>query len=90
MIDSQTQAIRVLDAAREIDLHIPENLPVVGYDDVEIAEHLDLTIMRHLLFVSGEKGVRLLLEVMEDPLREPKCEILPSEFIIRNTTAPPG
>lgn len=87
---SDTQAIGVLEAAREIGLRVPEDLSVVGYDDVEIAELLGLTTVQQQLIESGEKGVRLLLEVMEDPLREPKCEILPSEFIIRNTTAPPG
>ncbi|MGB2896866.1 MAG: LacI family DNA-binding transcriptional regulator [Anaerolineales bacterium] len=87
---SDTQAIGVLEAARELGLRIPEDLSVVGYDDVEIAEHLGLTTMQQLLIESGEKGVRLLLEVMEDPLREPVCETLPTELIIRNTTAPPG
>jgi len=87
---SDTQAIGVLEAARKIGLRIPKDLSVVGYDDVEIAEHLGLTTMQQRLIESGEKGVRLLLEVMEDPLREPECETLPTELIIRNTTAPPG
>ena len=85
---SDTQAFGVLEAARETGLRVPEDLSVVGYDNVEIAEHLGLTTVQQLLIESGEKGVRLLLEVMEDPLREPECEILPSEIIIRNTTAP--
>jgi LacI family transcriptional regulator len=87
---SDTQAIGVLEAAREIGLRIPEDLSVVGYDDVEIAEHLGLTTVRQLLIESGEKGVRLLLEVMEDPSKDPVCEILPTELIIRSTTAPPS
>jgi DNA-binding LacI/PurR family transcriptional regulator len=87
---SDTQAIGVLETARETGLRIPEDLSVIGYDDVEIAEHLGLTTVRQLLVESGEKGVRLLLEVIQDPLREPKCETLPAELIIRNTTAPPG
>ena len=87
---SDTQAIGVLEAARETGLRVPEDLSVVGYDDVEIAEHLGLTTVQQFLVASGEKGVRLLLEVMQDPLREPECETLPTELIIRNTTAPPG
>ncbi|MCJ7824687.1 MAG: LacI family transcriptional regulator [Anaerolineales bacterium] len=87
---SDTQAIGVMEAAREQGLRIPEDLSVLGYDDVEIAEHLGLTTVRQLLIESGEIGVRLLLEIIEDPLREPECEILPTELIIRNTTAPPS
>ena len=84
---SDTQAIGVLEAARELGLRIPEDLSVIGYDDVEIAEHLGLTTIRQLLVESGEKGVRLLLEVINNPQRKPACEILPTELIVRNTTA---
>ena len=87
---SDTQAIGVLETAREAGLRIPEDLSVIGYDDVEIADHLGLTTVRQLLVESGEKGVRLLLEIMQDPLREAECVTLPTELIIRNTTAPPG
>ncbi len=87
---SDTQAIGVMEAARDAGLRIPDDLSIVGYDDVEIAEYLSLTTIRQLLVESGEKGVRRLLEVMEKPSREPVCETIPTELVIRTTTAPPG
>lgn len=87
---SDTQAMGVLEAARELDLRIPEDLSVIGYDDIEIAEYLNLTTIRQLLFESGQTGVQLLLETLAAPSKDPVCEVLPTELIVRGTTASPG
>ncbi len=84
---SDTQAIGVLEAAREANLRVPEDLSVIGYDDIEIAEHLGLTTVRQLLFESGEQGVKLLLESIQNPTEEARTIIMPTELIVRNTTA---
>jgi len=89
-VASDTQALGVLEAAREIRLRVPEDLSVVGYDDIEIAEYLGLTTMRQPLYESGQRGVELLLEALGKKPEEPVCEVLPTELVIRGTTAPPG
>ncbi len=86
---SDTQAMGVLEAARDAGLDVPHDLSVIGYDDVEVAEYLGLTTVRQLMYESGQRGVELLLEVLDDPTGEPVCEVLPTELIVRNTTAPP-
>ena len=87
---SDTQAMGVLEAARNLKMHVPENLSVIGYDDIEVAEYLGLTTIRQLLFESGQRGVELLLETLETPPAEPICEVLPTELIVRQTTTPPN
>lgn len=87
---SDTQAIGVLEAAREAGLRIPAELSVVGYDDVEIAAYLDLTTIRQMLYESGSSGVTLLLETIQRPGAEPVRSVLPTELVVRGTTAPPG
>jgi LacI family transcriptional regulator len=87
---SDTQAMGVLEAARDLDLRVPQDLSVVGYDDIEVAEYLRLTTIRQLLFESGQRGVRLLLQMLEAPTEEPICEVLPTELVVRGTTAPPN
>ncbi|MBN1146786.1 MAG: LacI family DNA-binding transcriptional regulator [Anaerolineales bacterium] len=87
---SDTQALGVLEAAREASLHVPRDLSVVGYDDIEIAEYLGLTTMRQMLYESGQRGVELLLEALEHELEEPTCELMPTELVIRGTTASLG
>lgn len=86
---SDTQAMGVLEAARDGNLHVPDDLSVVGYDDIEIAEYLRLTTVRQLLYESGKRGVELLLEVLDRQPPQPMCEVLPIELIVRGTTAPP-
>jgi DNA-binding LacI/PurR family transcriptional regulator len=86
---SDTQAVGVLEAAREVGLRVPEDLSVVGYDDIELAEIMELTTMRQSLFESGQRGAELLLELLEDPHTEPVHEQLPTELVVRRTSAPP-
>lgn len=84
---SDTQAIGVLEAARNAGLNVPEDLSVIGYDDIEVAEYLGLTTIRQMLFESGQRGVELLLERLETPDAEPICEVQPTELVVRKTTA---
>jgi len=37
---SDTQAMGVLQAARQLELRVPQDLSVIGYDDIEVAEYL--------------------------------------------------
>ncbi len=84
---SDTQALGVLEAAQECGLRVPEEVSIVGYDDIEIAEYVGLTTVRQLLYESGKRGVELLLDVLEDSSVEPQCEVMPTELHIRRTTA---
>ena len=86
---SDTQAMGVLEAAREWQWHVPDDLSVIGYDDIEVAEYLGLTTVRQPLFESGRRGVELLLGMLSGRSQAPVCEVLPSELVVRGTSAPP-
>lgn len=86
---SDTLAIGVLEAAQEMGLQIPDDLSVIGYDDIEIAEYLQLTTIRQSLFESGAEGVKLLLQELDEPPPAPVQLLLPTELVQRGTTAPP-
>jgi DNA-binding LacI/PurR family transcriptional regulator len=87
---SDTQAVGVLQAAADLGLDVPRELSVVGYDDIELAEIMEISTVRQMLFQSGKVGVEMLLNVLEDPEMEPVHTELPITFISRATTAPPG
>ncbi|MEJ2748826.1 MAG: LacI family DNA-binding transcriptional regulator [Anaerolineae bacterium] len=86
---SDTQAFGVLRAAQELGVEVPEKLSVIGYDNIELAEYLQLTTIHQSLFQSGVRGAQLLLEQMDDPFPEPKEIMLKTELVVRGTTAPP-
>lgn len=86
---SDTQAFGVLRAAQELGLKVPEQLSVIGYDDIEISEFLHLSTIRQHLMASGRRGTEMLLEEIAHP-GPPQEVILPTDLIVRNTTAPPA
>lgn len=58
---SDTQAIGVISAARESGLSVPDDLAVIGFDDIEIAEFIGLTTIGQPLKEAGRSAVELLL-----------------------------
>jgi DNA-binding LacI/PurR family transcriptional regulator len=85
---NDTQAFGVIQAAREVGIAIPEELSVVGYDDIQAAEYMELTTVRQMLFESGQQGVKILMDKINGISDEVKHSIIPTEIIMRNTTAP--
>jgi DNA-binding LacI/PurR family transcriptional regulator len=85
---SDTHAVGVLKAARNLGISIPEELSVVGCGDVDVAEILELTTLRQPLFELGVQSVNLLLEAIENPGMAAVNRILPTELVQRRTTRP--
>lgn len=87
---TDTQAIGILEAARQSGIRVPNQLSVVGYNDIRDAEYMNLTTVRQPLFESGVRGVERLLELIENPDQPPEHINLPLELVIRSTTAQPS
>ncbi len=86
---SDVHAVGVIEAARDLNLDVPGDLSVIGYDDIELAHFFQLTTVRQQLFESGWQGIKLLLELIAKPDIPPVKLELPTELVIRQTTAPP-
>lgn len=86
---SDTKAVGVLDAAKKMKIRVPEELSVIGYDNIRDAEYLNLTTIQQPLFRAGLVGGETLLRLIDQPQTKPAEIILPVELIIRDTTAPP-
>ena len=86
---SDTQALGVIAAAREIGLHVPDDLSVVGYDDIEAADYVGLTTVRQQLFESGRLGAEILLAEIDSRSDEPPVARLNPELVVRATTTRP-
>jgi LacI family transcriptional regulator len=86
---SDTQALGVIAAARELDLHVPDDLSVIGYDDIEAADYVGLTTIRQQLFESGRRGAEVLLSEIKARSEQPPVARLAPELVVRATTAPP-
>jgi LacI family transcriptional regulator len=86
---SDIQAVGVLEATREMGICVPEQLSVMGYDGIELAELLGLSTIQQPMQQMGEMGMQRLLEQMEQPQREAELIRLKPTLIERTTTASP-
>ena len=89
---SDQQAFGVYEAARQRGLRIPQDLSVVGFDDLPVARWVSppLTTVRQPLAEMGRAAAQMLGELIEGlPLRSTRLE-LSTELIVRESTAAPG
>ncbi len=82
---SDTQAMGVLKAARDRGLRVPDDLAVIGFDDIEVAEYIGLTTIRQPLQESGRIAVELVLNRLVDPARPVQHVRLPLSLVVRET-----
>lgn len=89
---SDEQAYGVYQAARERGLNIPDDLSVVGFDDVELCQWVSpqLTTVRQPLAEMAREATRMVIELSRDAARvTPRVE-LATIVIERESTAPPA
>ncbi|MEA3352081.1 MAG: LacI family DNA-binding transcriptional regulator [Chloroflexota bacterium] len=86
---SDTQAIGVLDAAKGLNIQVPDELSVIGYDDIRDSEYMNLTTISQPLFDSGVTATNLLLKTIASKQKEAFRHLLPIKLIERKTTASP-
>ncbi len=85
------QALGVYQAAREARLHIPDDLSVVGFDDLPVAPWVGppLTTVRQPLVQMAVAATRLLLRLAKGEQPSQTRVELATELIVRESTAPP-
>jgi LacI family transcriptional regulator len=85
---SDMMAIGALRAARDAGLHIPQDIGLVGFDDVPAASVIEpaLTTVRQPIESLGSMAVEMLLDILDNgrDARSPTHRIvLPTELIVR-------
>lgn len=84
---SDVQAIGVLEAAKALNIAIPDDLSLIGYDGIEISELLGLTTMQQPMQQMGEWGVEKLIDLIDHPREAPELIRLQATLVERDTTA---
>jgi LacI family transcriptional regulator len=82
------QAFGVLDAAARAGLGVPEDLSVIGFDDIELAAAIGLTTVRRPLRESGRAGAALLLSALDGDGPAPPPSLPDLAVVRRRTVAP--
>jgi DNA-binding LacI/PurR family transcriptional regulator len=90
-VSNDIGAIALIEACEGIGLAIPDDLSVVGFDDIALAglRRISLTTVAQSLDAQGERAVALLLERIENPRLDPRHERADVELRVRRSTVPP-
>lgn len=83
-------AFGVMDAIREAGLRIPDDVSVIGFDDIPQAVNTypKLTTVHQPLEEMGRVGVKLLLEHIEHPDTPSQNIVLATQLIVRDSCQP--
>ncbi len=83
-------AISVLRAAADLGLKVPEDLSVVGFDDIELARYLNprLTTVFRETKAEGQQATKLLLERLKNPSLPIRTLSMPAKLVVRESTGP--
>ncbi|MCP5096661.1 MAG: LacI family transcriptional regulator [Chloroflexi bacterium] len=83
-------AVGVMKAATELGRKVPEQLSVIGIDDVPLAAYFSppLTTMRQNFVSIGKEAVQLLMLAIDKPESPKQNKQHPAELIIRGSTSP--
>jgi DNA-binding LacI/PurR family transcriptional regulator len=84
---SDIMAIGAMRAAKRLGLRIPEDLEVIGFDDIPLAAASDpaLTTVHQPIREKGRVATRLLIRELDEG-GPPERIVLPTELLLREST----
>ncbi len=83
-----TIAAGVIAAIHEAGLRVPDDIAVVGFDDLDVAVRTQpaLTTVRHSVQKVGEVAAQVLIDLIEGRVQSPHHVLMPTELVVRRST----
>ncbi|MGY5764294.1 LacI family DNA-binding transcriptional regulator [Brachybacterium sp. DNPG3] len=90
-VANDQMAIGAISAAARQGLRVPEDLSVVGFDDIDVTEFLPvpLTTLRQEFGVAAHSGMGLLMQAIDGTRPHHARQLVPLSFVSRSTTGRP-
>jgi DNA-binding LacI/PurR family transcriptional regulator len=85
---SDIMAIGLISALKKLGLRVPQDIAVVGFDNIDIGRYMDppLSTIDHKLFYTGSRGIRMLIDAIEKKNREKKKVLIATELVVRDSS----
>jgi LacI family transcriptional regulator len=86
-------AIGVIKAVKETGMRIPEDISIIGFDDIDAASYIDppLTTVKVMKTMMGELAAKKLVQLISEPGSFiPSKTLLPVEMVVRQSAAKPN
>jgi DNA-binding LacI/PurR family transcriptional regulator len=91
LVGSDDIALGVLKGLSDLEIKVPDDVQVIGFDDISFAKHFTppLTTIRQDRKALGEMAAKQLITLMEQPEQKvPEIVKLPVQLVVRETTKP--
>jgi LacI family transcriptional regulator len=81
-------ALGAMKGARECGLSLPQDMSIVGFDDIQIASYVvpGLTTIHQPAYEMGQLGAELLFRLMDEKSGKPVQKMLVSSLVVRGST----
>src|SRR5262249_42202844 len=91
LVASDTMAIGGYQAVRDLGLAIPDDVAMVGYDDIGPVALLTppLTTVRIAYYDFGRVAAQLLLDLIDGLAERPQRRVIEPELVVRGSSGPP-
>ncbi|MBV8279285.1 MAG: substrate-binding domain-containing protein [Verrucomicrobia bacterium] len=91
VVANDHMAMGALQALREKGIRVPEDVSIVGYDNLPESSffHPPLTTVRHDFALQGQRSVEMLISILNHQPVESPVQILLPELVVRESTAVP-
>lgn len=88
---NDAMAIGCIESAKQRGMKIPDDLAIIGFDDIEMGSHMDPTLSTVRVFKEelGVHAVRRLVEVVKNKTKAVITMYVPVELIVRESTGGP-
>ncbi len=84
-VASDIQALGALEVAREQGIRVPDDIAMVGFDDIELAQYGGLTTMRQPMHEMGLLAMSKLMSRIKDPVAPPTLTTFLPDLVIRDS-----
>jgi LacI family repressor for deo operon, udp, cdd, tsx, nupC, and nupG len=83
-------AIGAMRALSSAGLRIPEDVSVIGFDDIRFSRYTTppLTTLSQPKNALGREAMTMLIEILNDPTVPPRKRVLSAELVVRGSTGP--
>jgi DNA-binding LacI/PurR family transcriptional regulator len=86
---SDEVALGAVRTIRRAGLDVPRDISVIGIDDHPLAALTDLTTVRQPAHEQGRRAAEMLIGLLRDDEDVDQSVTLPTELVVRGSTAPP-
>ncbi len=86
-VSNDMMAMGVISAANELDIKVPDDLSIIGYDDIHIAKFMSpsLTTIHQPKYRLGQAAVETLVRRLDDKSNEAQVVQLEPTLVVRNS-----